>query len=154
MRIEETAVFNCPIDVLFSYIEKPEKQKRWMKGLLSNESTSPDRSGVGSTFHMKIQEGRKVADYDGEVTAYDRPKRLEILFWGAGLPKDSKMRVDYCLGEMDGRTKLEYTCTLEAPKMGWFMRLLMGLFKIFGRMHVRSLFKTLRQEVETAAKAA
>jgi len=154
MQIKETAVFHCPIDVLFSHIEEPAKQKLWMKGLLSNESTSPGRSGVGSTFHMQIQEGRKVADYDGEVTAYEKPQRIEIIIWGGALPKDSKMRADYRLHESAGRTTLDYTCTMEAPKLGLFMRLMMSLMKVFGRMHVRSFFKALRQHVETPAKAA
>jgi uncharacterized protein YndB with AHSA1/START domain len=83
MQIKETAHFNCPREVLWRYIEEPAKQKLWMKGLLSNESTSPGRTGVGSTFRMVIQEGRKPATYEGDVTAYDRPRRLEIRFWGA-----------------------------------------------------------------------
>lgn len=41
MRIQATYHFNCPADVLWAYIEEPDKQKLWMKGLLSNGPTSP-----------------------------------------------------------------------------------------------------------------
>jgi uncharacterized protein YndB with AHSA1/START domain len=154
MRIVETAVFNCPRERLWSYIEEPEKQKLWLKGVLSNESTSPDISGVGSTFLLKIQEGRRVATYEGEVTEHDRPRRLEIRMWGGNFPKGMVMRVDYQLTEIEGGTRLDYTGTVEGKRPGFLMRLMMPLFKLFGRMQLRSFLRTLKQLVEAPAVAA
>jgi uncharacterized protein YndB with AHSA1/START domain len=153
MNIAVTEHFRCPIDTLFSHIAEPEKQKLWMKGLLLNESTSPGRDGAGSTFRMVIQEGRKAAEYQGEVTAYERPRRLEVRIRGGNLPKGLSMRADYRLSEADGGTRLDYVCACEG-KMGFFLRLLMRLFKVFGRMQLRRFLRTLRGLVEAPAKAA
>lgn len=154
MLIKETALFRCPIERLWDHIEQPEKQKLWMKGLLSNESTSPAKERVGATFRMVIHEGRKAATYDGEVTAHEKPYRLEVIFWGGNLPPGSRMRVDYRLHETTGQTRLDYVATLEGAKFGLFLRLLFPLFKLFGRMQLRRFFRTLRQLVETPALAA
>jgi hypothetical protein len=148
MRIQTTALFTCPADRLFSYIEEPDKQKTWMKGLLANESTSPGARGVGSTFRMKIQEGRKAADYDGEVTAYERPHRLEVLFWGGNFPAGCKVRVDYRLSPVGEQTRLDYVASMEGKKFGLFWRLLMPLIAVFGRRQLRRFLRTLKQHVE------
>lgn len=153
MQIQEITYFNCSRERLFSYIEEPEKQKLWMKGLLSNETTSPGHKGVGSTFRMVIQEGRKAATYDGEVTAHERPARLEVRVWGGNLPKGMTMRVDYRLSEERGMTRLDYLVSAEG-KISFFMRMMFRVFKIFSRMQLRSFLKTLKRLVETPAQAA
>src|SRR4051812_18895457 len=99
MRVEATEHFRCPIERLWGYITEPEKQKLWMKGLLSNETTSGGRRGAGSTFRMVIQEGRKPASYDGLVTVSEEPSRLEVLLRGGNFPAGAALRVDYRLSE-------------------------------------------------------
>jgi uncharacterized protein YndB with AHSA1/START domain len=154
MQIKETAYFNCPREVLWRYIEEPDRQKLWMKGLLSNQSTSPGRTGVGSTFRMVIQEGRKPATYEGEVTAHDRPRRLEIRFWGGGFPAGMIVRVDYQLSKVGAQTRLDYTSTVEGKRLGLLMRTLFVLFKVVCRMQLRSFFRKLKALVEAPAAAA
>lgn len=154
MQIQETTFFNCSRERLWSYIEEPEKQKLWMKGLLSNESTSPGHEGVGSTFRMVIQEGRKPATYDGEVTAHDKPRRLEIRFWGGCFPKGMITRVNYQLTEIGGQTRLDYLATVEGRKPGLLLRMMFVLFKFLGRMQLRSFLRKLKTLVETPSVAA
>jgi hypothetical protein len=153
MLIQETAYFRCPIEVLFAHIEEPDKQKLWMKGLLSNEPTSPNPRGVGSTFRMVIREGGKPTDYDGEVTAYDPPHRLEIRFWGGCLPRGMAMRADYRLREEAGQTRLDYAAGGEGKRPGILMRLMFVLVKPFARRQLRNFLGTLRGLVEAPAAA-
>lgn len=152
MQIKETAYFKCSRETLFRHLEDPEKQKQWMKGLQSNEPTSLGPQRVGSTFRMVIREGAKDATYDGEVTAFDRPERLEVRFWGGTFPKDTAVRADYRLTEQPGRTRLDYTCTMEG-KVGVFLRVLFYLIQIFARYQLRGFFKNLRALVEADPKA-
>jgi carbon monoxide dehydrogenase subunit G len=154
MRMQETVVFSCSPERLWSHIEEPEKQKQWMKGVLSNESTSPGREGVGSTFRMRIKEGRSVATYDGEVTAHDKPRRLEVRMWGGNFPKGMVIRADYVLSAVEAGTRLDYTCAMEGKRPGFFLRVMMPLFMIFARMQLRGFLRTLKQLVETPAVAA
>jgi hypothetical protein len=64
------------------------------------------------------------------------------------------MRVDYRLSKEGDMARLDYVATVEAEKLGLFMRCMMVFFKLFGRMQLRSFFRRLRQLVETPAAAA
>ena len=154
MRIEVVESFACTPETLWAHIEEPEKQKLWMKGLLSNEPTSPAPAGVGSTFRMVIQEGRKTAEYQGEVTAHDKPHRMEVVLWGGHFPKGMKIRVEYRLTAQGPQTRLDYTCTAEMEKAGLFMKLMFVVFRLFGKMQLRSFMRALRKQVETPTREA
>ena len=83
METTSTTIIDCSPEHLWPWIEEPDKQKQWMKGLLENVDTSDGPTRVGSTFRMTIQEGRRVTEYDGEVTNYDPYRHLGVRFWGA-----------------------------------------------------------------------
>lgn len=65
----------APIDRVFDLIDDDQKIKLWMDGL--EETIYPEgldrEQAVGTTFKQRIREGGRVVEYDGEVTAYDRP---------------------------------------------------------------------------------
>ena len=154
MQIKVTERFACTPETLWAAISEPEKQKLWMKGLLSNEQTSPGPTAVGSTFRMVIKEGRKAAEYQGEMTAYDRPRRLEIVMGGGNFPKGMTVRVDYRLTPEGDRTRLDYACTAEMAKVGLFMKLMFLVFRLFCKMQLRGFMRALRKLVETPARKA
>ena len=154
MRIEVVELFTCTPETLWSHIEEPEKQKLWMKGLLSNEQTSPGPKGVGSTSRMVIQEGRKAAEYQGEMTAYDKPHRMEVVMSGGSFAKGMKIRVDYRLTAQGPQTRLDYVCKAEMEKPGLFMKLMFFAVGLFGKMQLRGFMKTLRKQVEAPTRAA
>jgi uncharacterized protein YndB with AHSA1/START domain len=148
MRMEYHAEFACTPEKLWPFLEEPEKQKLWMKGLLENRLTSDGPARPGSTFAMKIKEGGSVSDYAGEITALERPRHLGIRFWGGCFPNNTVMRVDYRLADLRGRTRLDYVAEMEGGQMGFFMRLMMPLFKLFGRLQLRSFMRTLKKLAE------
>jgi carbon monoxide dehydrogenase subunit G len=123
-----------------------------MKGLLENEQSEP--RGVGSTFRMRIQEGRKAADYDGEVTAYDPPRHLAVRFGGGALPKGMCMRVDYRLTPLGGRTRLDYVAEADTARLPWVFKLLMPLAQLFGRLQLRGFLRTLQRLAEEEGRKA
>src|SRR5436190_11509544 len=100
--------FACSPDRLWRFIEEPELQKQWMKGLQDNQQTSAGPTGVGSTFRMTIKEGGKVADYDGTLTAYDPPRHLAVEMTGKNFPGGMVLHVDYRLTAQNGGTHLDY----------------------------------------------
>ena len=93
MRTCYTGEFVCAPERLWRFLEEPELQKQWMKGLLENQQTSEGPPGVGSTFRMKIKEGSRIGDYDGKITAYDPPRQLAVDLSGGGFPAGCCMRV-------------------------------------------------------------
>ena len=151
MRIDYSMELSCTPDQVWPYLEDPELQKQWMKGLLENQSTSEGPTRVGSTFRMRIKEGSRTADYEGQVTAYEKQRHLGIRMWGGGLPKDTAIVVDYRLADLNGRTRLDYVCQLQGPPPGLFMRLMMPLGAMFARMQLKSFMRKLKSLVELKA---
>lgn len=128
---------------VFPWIEDPERQKRWMKGLEANEVVGGGPTRVGARTRMLIKEGGRRAEYDGEVTAYEPPRRLAIRMWGGALPKGMELHVDYRLHDLGGgRTRLEYEGWCDVH--GFFMRLFAPLMKLFGGLQLRSFLKRLK----------
>jgi len=149
MRVTFAQDFVCPPDRLWHCIEDPELQKQWMKGMLDNQQTSAGPKGVGSTFRMKIQEGGKVADYDGKVTAYDRPRHMAVELCGGNFPAGMVVNVDYRLTEQNGGTHLDYIAAMgQGCKLPWWMRLMMPIGKIFMKMQLRGFMKSLKRLAE------
>lgn len=151
MRIDYSMEVSCSPDQLWQYLEQPELQKQWMKGLLENQATSEGPTRVGSTFRMKIKEGGKTADYEGQITGYEKNRHMGLRMWGGGFPKDMVMNVDYRLADLNGRTRLDYVCKLEGPPPGFLMRLFMPLGACFARMQFKSFMKKLKSLVELKA---
>lgn len=150
MKTVYTTIINCTPAQLWPWIEEPDRQKQWMKGLLENVSTSEGPTRVGSTFRMTIQEGRHVADYEGEITNYDYQRRLGVRFWGKTL-KGVELAADYQLQDLGGRTRLDYVATADTAQAGFFMKLMMPLFKLFSAAQLRGFMKTLQHLAEAEA---
>ena len=68
--------------------------------------------------------------------------------WGGGIPKDTKINVDYRLADLNGRTRLDYVCKLEGPPPGFFMRLFMPVGAFFARVQLKGFMKKLKSLVE------
>lgn len=144
MRMEIATEIGCAPDVLWPWIEEPERQMRWMKGLVSNELTSEGPSRKGSTFRMRIREGRRIGEYTGEVTRHERPRDLGVRIRG-GCGPQFEMQVDYHLEDLGGRTRLDYRCSAE---MTGFWRILAPLFGVFARMQAKGFFRSLKRLAE------
>ena len=153
MQTVYSTLIDCTPEQLWPWLEEPDKQKQWMKGLLENVSTSQEPTRVGSTFRMTIQEGRRVAEYEGEVTNYDLHRHLGIKFWGEML-RGVEIYVDYQLQDLGDRTRLDYLSTADTSEAGFFIKLMMPLYKIFGLMQLKSFMKTLKHLAEAEAAQA
>ena len=150
METTYTVLIDCTPEQLWPWIEEPDKQKQWMKGLLENVDMSDGPTRVGSTFRMTIQEGRRVAEYTGEITNYDPHRRLGVRLWGEAL-KGIEIIADYKLQNLGVRTRLDYVATADASRAGFFVKLMMPLFKLFSAMQLRGFMKTLKHLAEAEA---
>jgi carbon monoxide dehydrogenase subunit G len=147
MRMEITTEIACRPDALWPWIEEPERQMRWMKGLVSNELTSPPPSRKGSTFRMRIREGGRVGEYTGEVVRHERPKDLGVRIRG-GCGREFEVNVDYHLEDLGGKTRLDYRCQAE---MKGFWRVLGAIFGVFARMQAKGFLRSLKRLAEAEA---
>ena len=151
MEMTHSIEIERPPDVVWRYLDDPEKQKLWMKGLVSNEPTD-DRTGVGSRFKMRIKQGRRISEYEGEVLTYDAPRHLGIKFWGGCMKNMPPMHVDYTLTDLGGRTRVDYKSACEGGGLGW--RIMWVLFRWIAKMQIKGFFATMKRLAEEESSPA
>jgi uncharacterized protein YndB with AHSA1/START domain len=104
---------DAPIGRVFELVDDPEKIKLWMRGLEETVYASkPNRADpVGTRFTQRIRQGRRVAEYEGVVTAYEKPLHLAVRIGNEKFAFD----VDYRFTDLEGRTQLDYTAAGADP---------------------------------------
>jgi len=150
MRIVYAAIIECAPAQLWPWLEDPERQKRWMPGLLDNEPTTPGPARVGSTFVMTIQEGRRVISFTGEITNYAPYRHLGLRLW-TGARQEIEIATDYKMQDLGSRTRLDYTATVDVTTAGLFVRSLAPAFRLIGTARLRRSMKILKQLAEIEA---
>jgi uncharacterized protein YndB with AHSA1/START domain len=137
---------NAPIEQVFACVDDDEQVKRWMEGV--EEITyldPPDRDNpVGTRFKQRIREGGRVAEYEGKVIAYDKPRHLGISLGN----KQFTMQVDYRFAPIDGGTRLDYSAEMIAGN--GFVRVMGVLFGWMTRRILRNQMAALKTMAESA----
>ncbi len=140
MNIALTTTINTPLEHAFACVDDQDRILEWAEGvqkITPGDPWNPDNP-VGSRFTQQIREGGRVAEYEGEILAYDKPHHIAIRLSGTPF----EMRVDYRFSAIDAnRTRLDYavdmtTHTLLARIMG---RLFAGFTHRLARRQVASL---------------
>jgi uncharacterized membrane protein len=68
-------VINQPIEDVFTFVTDVNNAAKWQSGIIEAKATSNGPIGVGTTYQYVVQVlGRKI-ETEGEVTAYEPPKR-------------------------------------------------------------------------------
>src|SRR4030095_12160235 len=105
VRDEYVTEFDHPVEEVFAYVDDDVKLRQWVGGLQETKRTSPGEPGVGSTFHQKLQVGKRFFEMDGVLLEYERNRRIKVK-----LDADMcVMEVSYTFEKINGRTRLKYT---------------------------------------------
>jgi uncharacterized protein YndB with AHSA1/START domain len=144
MKHTYTLDIRAPIEKVFDLIHDPEKHKLWLQGVEETRYVGPydPDHPVGARFRQRIRECKRVKEYDGEVTAFDRPKHLGIRLFS---PQFS-VQVDYRLTPIGSGTRLDYVA--DASCRSWVFRLLVRVFALFMRGFVRKQITKLKELAE------
>jgi len=145
MKVRVTTVIERPQQHVWSFFEDPEKLKLWVPGLVELRITSPSPHGPGSTYVMRMKEGRRVRDYQGETLVWDPPRRVKEHLWGEHLLSVRLMTADYRLEDLGERTRLDYENEFEARG---FWRLVLPVTVLLGGIYCRAMFRTLKRVAE------
>ncbi len=147
MRLEHSIEIDCSPDQLWPWLTEPDRQMQWMHGVISNEPTSEPVNEVGSTFLMKIKEGKRVTDYNGTITTFEQPRKLGVKLVGScGKGSPMEMQVDYALTDLGGRTRLCYDADWET--IGFVMKLFTPVMYVMGKIFIKKFFKSLKTLAE------
>jgi uncharacterized protein YndB with AHSA1/START domain len=129
MAIVRRVEIRAPIDRVFELVDHPENLPRWIDGLESTEYVggADPENPVGTRFRQRIREGGRTVEYDGEVTAYDKPHHLAVSIGN----RRFAMKVDYRFTEHGEGTVLNYSVSPQATSplasvmnvlFGWMTR--------------------------------
>ena len=107
----------------------------------------------GDATNALASMARRVSEYDGEITAYEPPRRMEIKMTGGCFKAGTEVYADYRLvPEGVARTRVDYECRFVTDKV--FVKLMGFLFRWCGKLQAKKLFANLRRLVEGQAVAA
>ena len=102
---------------------------------------------VGTTFRQKIKEGGRVKEYEGEVTAYDAPRKLGIRLGDGQFFFD----VTYKLSPIGTGTRLDYSAELAVKTL--LARIMGVLFRPLTMRILNRHMVNLKRVAEDAAAA-
>ncbi|MDF2646679.1 MAG: hypothetical protein K0Q73_2484 [Paenibacillus sp.] len=145
MQLTFTQDIKAPIEKVFACADEEEKQKLWMEGLVGTEyigKYDPNQP-VGTKFKQKIKEGGRVQEYDGEVTAYEKPRLLGVKLFNKMFSVD----VRYRFTEISGGTRMQYDCELTFHH--WIARLMGSLFGWFTKRIFRKQMQAFKSLAES-----
>jgi carbon monoxide dehydrogenase subunit G len=146
MAITRRVEIHAPIDRVFDLVSRPENLVRWIDGLESTEyvgGADPDNP-IGTRFRQRIREGGRTVEYDGEITAYEKPHHLAVSIGN----RRFAMHVDYHLAENGEGTVLDYRVAPQAK--GPLARVMTAMFRrLTGRIADRQLAR-LREVAQAA----
>ena len=153
MHVEYRAEFRCTPWQLWPFLDEVEKQRLWLTTLVEMAPTSRVPRTVGSTFDMRVREGRRIAHYEGRINAYDPPRHLGVLLWGGAFAKGVSMQVDYRIADLEGRSRLEYTAEIDTENIRGPLKLAIPLARVFTFFQVRSFMRSLQRLAESASRS-
>lgn len=154
MHIEYRAEFRCRPADLWPLLDDPGRQKLWMTTLVEIVPTSPIARAAGSTFDMRVREGRRIAQYEGRINSYEPLRHLGVSFWGGALGPGVVMTVDYRLADLGDRTRLEYAADIDTDQLPGPFKLAIPLARVFTFFQLRYFMRNLRRLAESAPRGS
>ncbi len=153
MHVDYRAEFRCTPWQLWPFLDELEKQRLWLTTLIELAPTSHVARAVGSTFDMRVREGRRIVRYEGRINAYDPPRHLGVSLWGGAFSKGVVMQVDYRIADLDGRSRLEYMAQIDTENLSGPLKLAMPIARVFTFFQVRYFMRNLRRLAESAGRS-
>lgn len=149
MSFTYSIVIEAPIAVTFDCVDGNEKIKRWMPELVSIDYIGDydEENPVGTKFTQKLKEGRRIAEYAGEVLAYDKPRLLGIRIGNNMF----QVEVYYRFAPIATGTRLLYECNILYKN--WLSRSIGKLFEWLNRRILTKQMNALKLLAEKESRS-
>ncbi|MEX0676487.1 MAG: hypothetical protein WD063_05395 [Pirellulales bacterium] len=138
---------------LWPFLDEAEKQKLWLTTLVDIVPTSPILRSAGSTFDLRVREGRRISQYEGRINAYDPPRHLGVSFWGGYFRPGVVMHVDYRIADLKNRCRLEYYSEIDLEKLRGPSKLAIPIARVFTFFQLRYFMRNLKRLAEAASRS-
>lgn len=84
--VTETVSIDRSVEDVFDFLSDGRNRPRWDTTVISEELTSAEPVGVGSTLHTRMRAFAREVDFDWRVTAFDRPDRMSVVSTDGPMP--------------------------------------------------------------------
>lgn len=152
MRVENRTEIRCTPWQLWPYLDEADKQRLWLSTLVDIVPTSSQPRAVGSTFDLRVREGRRISQYEGRINAYDPPRHLGVSFWGGFFRPSMVMHVDYRVAELPTGCRLEYYAQIDLDELRGPIKLAIPIARVFTFFQVRYFMRNLKRIAESSAR--
>jgi uncharacterized protein YndB with AHSA1/START domain len=144
MELKYNIDIDSPPSKVFDLVADADNLKQWMEGLQESVYLSdfdPDNP-VGTRYRQKIKQGDRVVEFEGEITAYDRPHRFSSII----ASDQYTVHIDFQFSEIESGTHLDYLASL--TDASWTVRLLASTFSSQAQKIVDKQMKNLKTVAE------
>lgn len=143
-KLEYSAVINAPVEMVFDFMNNPEKELLWRPELIEVEQTSEGPINVGTTFRevMKFM-GRKLVT-TVEITEYVPNKVSSIKTTSGPIPFELRGIFE----PVEGGTRV--TMQIEG-KIGGFFKVAESVVMKLAKKQMVEQFETLKKLLEDQA---
>jgi len=96
-----------PLDEVFAFVADVRNRPRWDDSVDSEELTSPEPIGVGSTVRTKLRSMGKDYEYTWEIVEHEPPNRMKVESTSGPFPTT----LDFQFEGQDGGTRVKAAAT-------------------------------------------
>ena len=124
-----SVLISRPVEDVFEFIEDARNRPRWDESVDSEELTSPEPIGVGTTVRTTLRSMGREYVYTWEVVDHERPSRMTI----ESTSGPFATTLAYVLNEEEGATRVDFSVTGRPS----------GLLRLFQPLIARNTQKNL-----------
>lgn len=139
-----------PSQVVWKYVDEPEKLKSWISWVVEVRDETPGKRGIGSRRVMVMEDrnnGNMRMDIAGEVVAYEEGRRSTVRLSSPGMFSGENSYTLQDLG--NGQTRLMQESRFHFDN--WFARLMSPLVMSAARKKMVEDLQRLKSVVEQAS---
>jgi carbon monoxide dehydrogenase subunit G len=133
-----------PQEEVFAYVEDARNRPQWDESVVSEELTSPEPIGVGTTVHTVLRSMGREYEYDWRVTEHRPPERMTIESTSGPFPTT----LAFVLSGRDGGTRVDFAVT---GRPGGLMRLMEPLISRGTQKNLDRGFARLSEVLEAGS---
>lgn len=110
--VTEVVSIDRPIAEVFDFVADARNRPQWDSSVISEELTSPEPIGVGSTVHTRMKVFGRVVEFDWRMDRFEQPTDMTITSTSG--PMDTTLH--FALSGTDASTAV--SATIEASPVG------------------------------------
>lgn len=78
ITVTESVSIDRPIGEVFAYVADARNRPEWDSSVISEELTSPEPIGVGSTIHTRMKVVGRIVEFDWRIERFESPSGMTV----------------------------------------------------------------------------